>query len=219
MRVSVPGSLLVLSIALSSIAFAATAKSPNPSAASAPAPAAKLGQATFAGGCFWCEEATFEGLPGVVSVTSGYTGGHTVNPTYDQVTSETTGHKESVRIVFDPNKTSYAKLLQVFWHNVDPTQADGQFCDIGDSYRSAIYYMDDDQHRLAEQTKKQIEMSARLKGPIVTIIAPAGPFYPAEEYHQDFFKKNPKRYHEYRLGCGRDRRLAELWGRSASRPH
>ena len=175
-----------------------------------------VAQATFAGGCFWCEEATFEGLPGVISVVSGYTGGSTPNPTYEEVSSGRTGHAESVRITYDPSKTAYENLLDVFWHNVDPTQGDGQFCDIGRQYRSAIFYHDEGQRRLAVDTKARIERSGRLSKPIVTEIVPAGPFYPAEDYHQDFYRKNPVRYHAYRLGCGRDRRLAELWGKSGA---
>jgi len=182
----------------------------------APKPFAKMAQATFAGGCFWCEEATFEGLPGVISVVSGYTGGSTPNPTYEEVSSGRTGHAESVRITYDPSKTTYENLLDVFWHNVDPTQGDGQFCDIGRQYRSAIFYQDESQRRLAVDTKARIERSGRLSKPIVTEIVPAGPFYPAEDYHQDFYRKNPVRYHAYRLGCGRDRRLAELWGKSGA---
>ena len=169
--------------------------------------------AVFAGGCFWCEETAFEGVPGVVAVISGYTGGFKDNPTYEEVSSGTTGHAESVQVHYDPGVTSYAKLLDIFWHNVDPTQADGQFCDRGPEYRSVIFYHGEDQHRLALETEKQIQASGRLKKPIVTQIVPASTFYPAEEYHQDFYKKNPQRYHEYREGCGRDARLKELWGR------
>jgi peptide-methionine (S)-S-oxide reductase len=179
------------------------------------APAGERATALFAGGCFWCEETAFEGLPGVISVTSGYTGGQTKNPTYEQVSSGGTGHAESVEVVYDPAKTSYEKLLDVFWHNVDPTQANGQFCDHGTQYRSAIFYKDEAQRKAAEESKRRVEEQARFKGKIVTQIVPASTFYPAEEYHQDFYKKNPVRYQSYRQGCGRDARLKELWGDAA----
>lgn len=176
------------------------------------APAAGLAEATFAGGCFWCEETAFEQRPGVISVTSGYTGGQKLNPTYEEVSSGVTGHAESVDIVFDPKKISYERLLEIFWHNVDPTQADGQFCDHGNQYRSAIFYRGETQHRLAVEWEKKIEASGRFKQPIVTQIVAATTFYPAEEYHQDFFRKDPVRYQTYRAGCGRDQRLKQIWG-------
>ena len=177
--------------------------------------AAPLERATFAGGCFWCEEATFEGVPGVVSVTSGFSGGREKNPTYEWVSSGRTGHAESVEIVYDPRKIAYTKLLEIFWHNVDPTQADGQFCDHGYQYRSAIFYRGESQHRLAEQSKLAIGKSGRFRAPIVTQIVPFTGFYPAEAYHQDYSKKNPVAYDAYRAGCGRDRRLREIWGDQA----
>jgi len=183
-------------------------------AASADAPA-KLAQATFAGGCFWCMEAAFDGVPGVVSTTSGYTGGHSKNPSYGEVSSGSTGHAESVRVAYDPAKVSYAKLLDVYWHNIDPTDASGQFCDKGTQYRSAIFYQGDEQKRLAEESKRKIEKSGKVAKPIVTEIVPAGEFYPAEEYHQDYHQKNPIRYRYYRWGCGRDARLRQLWGDEA----
>lgn len=177
-------------------------------------PSAATQKATFAGGCFWCEETTFEGLPGVLSVTSGYTGGTKVNPTYEEVSGGGTGHAESVEVVFDPARVTYARLLDIFWRNIDPTQAEGQFCDHGHQYRSAIFYHDATQKSLAEASLARLRATPqRFKGAIVTEITAAGPFYPAEEYHQDFYKKNPERYHEYRLGCGRDRRLEQLWGK------
>jgi peptide-methionine (S)-S-oxide reductase len=179
------------------------------------APAASRETAIFAGGCFWCEETAFVGVPGVISVTSGYTGGQVKNPTYEQVSSGSTGHAESVQVVFDPTKTSYEKLLDVFWHNVDPTQANGQFCDHGNQYRSAIFYASESQRKAAEDSKRKLEEEPRFKGKIVTQIVAAGPFYRAEEYHQEFYKKNPTRYHEYRLGCGRDARLKQIWGDAA----
>ncbi len=171
--------------------------------------------AAFAGGCFWCEEAAFEGLPGVISVTSGYTGGHTKNPTYEEVSAGGTGHAESVEVLYDPGKTSYEKLLDVFWHNIDPFQKDGQFCDHGTQYRSAIFYKDEAQRRAAEESKRKLEEDPRFKGKIATEIVPAGPFYRAEEYHQQYARKNPLRYRVYRLGCGRDARLKEVWGEAA----
>ena len=182
----------------------------------AAAPSAAV--ATFAGGCFWCVETQFEGVPGVKSVVSGFTGGRELNPTYEQVSSGKTGHFESVEIRYDPNRVSYEKLLDMFWHSIDPTQGNGQFCDHGPQYRSAIFYHDEAQKRAAEASKKKIGASGVLKKSIVTSIMPAGPFYPAEEYHQDFWKKDPERYHSYRLGCGRDRRLAEVWGKLAAKP-
>jgi peptide-methionine (S)-S-oxide reductase len=184
---------------------------------SAAARAGERGEALFAGGCFWCEETAFEGVPGVSAVISGYTGGFKKNPTYEEVSSGSTGHAESVRVVYDPSKISYARLLEIFWHSVDPLSAGGQFCDRGTQYRSAIFYLDDAQKKAAEESKKQIE--AQLKQPVATEVVKAGEFYPAEEYHQDFFKKNPTRYYSYRLGCGRDRRLKELWGSQAIVAH
>jgi peptide-methionine (S)-S-oxide reductase len=171
--------------------------------------------ATFAGGCFWCMEHPFDQLEGVVSVTSGYTGGRTANPTYEQVSSGTTGHAESVQVVYDPAKVSYEKLLDVFWHNIDPLTANAQFCDRGTQYRSAIFYHDDEQRRLAEASKRQLESSGRFTQPIATEIVAASAFYPAEEYHQHYYRKNPVRYRFYRWNCGRDQRLKEVWGAEA----
>jgi peptide-methionine (S)-S-oxide reductase len=171
--------------------------------------------AIFAGGCFWCEETAFEGLPGVLAVTSGYTGGTVKNPTYEQVSSGSTGHAESVEVAFDPTKTSYEKLLEVFWHNVDPFQKDAQFCDHGNQYRSAIFYKDEAQKKVAEASKAKLEQDPKFKGKIVTEITAASAFYPAEEYHQDFWKKSPARYYSYRAGCGRDARLKQIWGEAA----
>ena len=172
-----------------------------------------LEKATFGMGCFWCAETAFEGLPGVVSVTSGYAGGSKKDPKYEEVAAGKTGHAECVQVVFDPQKIGYNDLLDIFWHNVDPTQARGQFCDHGDQYRSVILYDGDVQKRLAEDSKRKIETTPqRFEGKIVTGIEPASMFYPAEDYHQDFYKKDPERYESYRRGCGRDRRLQELWG-------
>jgi peptide-methionine (S)-S-oxide reductase len=178
-------------------------------AASGPA----LQKATFAGGCFWCMEPAFDKLEGVKSVVSGYTGGHKTNPTYEEVSSGATGHAESVEITYDPAVISYSKLLDVFWHNIDPTAKDRQFCDTGSQYRSAIFYHSEEQKRLAEASKKALEQSKRFPGPIYTEIVPATAFYPAEEYHQKYYQKNPIRYKYYRYSCGRDQRLKELWGK------
>jgi peptide-methionine (S)-S-oxide reductase len=175
-----------------------------------PASAAERGEALFAGGCFWCEEATFEGLPGVEQVISGFTGGTAKDPTYEQVSAGGTGHAEAVRVVFDPSKISYRQLLEVYWHNVDPVDGGGQFCDRGDQYRPAIYWLDEAQHKAIETSMKAVEK--QLKHKLAVEIRKAGPFYAAEAYHQDFFKTHAERYHEYRNGCGRDRRLMELWG-------
>ncbi len=171
-----------------------------------------LEKATFAGGCFWCMEPPFDKLPGVVSTTSGYTGGDKPNPTYDEVSSGRTGHAEAVQVLYDPKKIGYEKLLDVFWRNIDPTVRDRQFCDIGNQYRTAIFVHNDEQRRLAERSKAELSKSKPFKQEIVTPIVPAGEFWPAEAYHQDFYKKNPIRYKFYRDGCGRDARLKELWG-------
>ena len=172
--------------------------------------------ATLAGGCFWCMEPPFDELDGVVSTTSGYSGGHKSHPTYAEVSRGGTGHAEVVQVLYDPSKIGYARLLEVFWRNVDPTTPNRQFCDTGDQYRTAIFYHNAEQKRLAEQSKQKLEDSGKLGQPIVTEIVEAGEFWPAEEYHQDYYKKNPLRYKAYRYGCGRDRRLQELWGRGRS---
>ena len=172
----------------------------------------KLATATFAGGCFWCMEPPFDKLDGVVSTTYGYTGGQKVNPTYEEVSAGRTGHAESVQVVYDPAKIGFDKLLDVFWHNIDPLTADAQFCDHGTQYRSAIFYGDEAERQLAEASKAALERSGRFKSPIVTEIVPASAFYPAEDYHQDYYLKNPIRYKFYRYRCGRDQRLRELWG-------
>jgi peptide-methionine (S)-S-oxide reductase len=173
----------------------------------------RLEKATFAGGCFWCMEEAFEGAEGVVSVTSGYTGGHKAHPGYEEVSAGGTGHAEAVEILYDPAKVSYAKLLEVFWRNIDPTTPDRQFCDGGNQYRSAIFYQNETQKRLAEESKQAVEKSKPFKESIVTQIVPASPFYAAEDYHQDFYKKNPIRYKFYKYNCGRARRLEDLWGK------
>jgi peptide-methionine (S)-S-oxide reductase len=174
------------------------------------APAPQLATATFAGGCFWCMQPPFEKLHGVVSVKAGYTGGSTKNPSYEGVSAGGTGHRESVEIVYDPRLISYGQLLDVFWHNIDPTDSSGQFCDHGSQYRSAIFFHDAQQKALAEQSKSVVEK--QLHKNVVTDLVAASAFYSAEEYHQDYSKKNPVRYRFYRFNCGRDQRLTEVWG-------
>ena len=168
--------------------------------------------AVFAGGCFWCMEPPYDKLDGVLSTTSGYTGGSEVNPTYKQVASGRTSHREAVRIEYDPKRVSYERLLEVFWRNIDPLDGRGQFCDKGRHYTSAIYTLDDEQFAAAQESKVELVSEGKLKGEIKTEILPAGPFYPAEDYHQDYYRKNPIRYKYYRWGCGRDARLKKLWG-------
>lgn len=170
----------------------------------------RMEKATFAGGCFWCMEHPFDEIEGVISTTSGYNGGHKKNPSYEEVSAGRTGHAESVQVVYDPAKVSYERLLAVFWRNIDPLVANRQFCDVGNQYRSAIFYHDESQRRLAEESKQRLEKERGWK--IVTEIVPAGEFFPAEEYHQDYYRKNPIRYKFYRSNCGRDKRLRELWG-------
>jgi peptide-methionine (S)-S-oxide reductase len=169
--------------------------------------------ATFAGGCFWCMEKPFEVIDGVVSVTSGYTGGHKEHPTYKEVGSGRTGHAEAVRIVFDPQTVTYEELLEVYWRNIDPTTPDRQFCDAGFQYRPEIFYHDEMQLRAAEKSKQDLIKSGRVAR-VEVRISPASTFYVAEDYHQDFYQTNPEHYERYRMGCGRDRRLEELWGES-----
>jgi peptide-methionine (S)-S-oxide reductase len=174
-----------------------------------------LETATFAGGCFWCLEPPFDTLTGVISTTSGYTGGTTKNPRYEEVSAGNTGHAEAVQIKYDPSKISYSRLLQIFWHNIDPTTVNRQFCDSGNQYRSAIFYHNETQKKLAVKSKQVLEKTKTFRQTIVTEITPAGTFYPAEEYHQDYYRKNPLRYKYYRYSCGRDKRLEELWGSKA----
>jgi peptide-methionine (S)-S-oxide reductase len=183
----------------------------SPQAAAADTPTEGLAKATFAGGCFWCMEPPFDKLDGVISTTSGYTGGHVANPTYKQVSAGGTGHAEAVQIIYDSNKISYQQLLDVFWVNIDPEAENRQFCDGGTQYRSAIFYHDEAQRAAAEASKAAVEAGGKVKR-VVTEITPFEVFYPAEDYHQDYYLKNPLRYKYYRSGCGRDARLAELWG-------
>ena len=179
------------------------------------APAAPLQRATFAGGCFWCVESDFDKVDGVLSTTSGYTGGNVANPTYEQVSGKTTGHAEAVEIVFDPRKVSYEKLLDRYWHTIDPTTKDRQFCDVGSPYRTAIFAHDAAQLQAAKASLAAIEKSKPFKEPIVTELVMAGPFYAAEDDHQDYYQKNPLRYQYYRASCGRDARVKQLWGEQA----
>ena len=178
----------------------------------APAHAQKLEKATFAAGCFWCTEEAFEKVPGVVSAVSGYTGGKVKNPSYEQVSSGRTGHTEAVEVAFDPAKVSYEKLLETFWLNHDPTVRDRQFCDSGSQYRPEIFYHGEEQKRLAEASKAKWEKDKPFRAAILTPITAASDFYPAEEYHQDYYKKNPLQYRFYVTGCGRYARLDNLWG-------
>lgn len=173
--------------------------------------------AIFAGGCFWCVESDFDNVPGVVRTISGYTGGALMDPTYEQVSAGGTGHREAVQIFYDPTQVTYAMLLEIFWRSVDPTDDGGQFCDRGKSYETAIFATSLEQMRLAEDSKRQLQLSAVLDRPIVTPIEAAGSFYPAEDYHQDYYKKNPLRYKFYRYRCGRDARIQKLWGKDAHR--
>ncbi len=207
-------SLAALLVVLVAVLVAGPAAAASGSS-TAPAAAAR-DVAIFAGGCFWCLETAYEKQPGVLSAVSGYSGGAKRNPKYEEVGHGGTGHAEVVEVTFDPTKTSYAALLDLFWHNIDPTQANAQFCDRGDQYRSAIFWLTPAQRDAALASKRAIEISGVLKGrPIVTQIAKATPFYPAEDYHQDFWKKDPDRYFSYRKGCGRDARLREIWGDKA----
>jgi peptide-methionine (S)-S-oxide reductase len=169
-------------------------------------------KAYFAGGCFWCMEEAFEKVEGVLSATSGYMGGRVANPSYEEVSAGRTGHAESVEVVYDPSRVSYQKLLEAFWHNVDPLTPNAQFCDHGSQYRSAIFFQTDEEKRASETSKQALEQSKRFTEPIVTQIVQASQFYSAEEYHQDFYKKNPIRYKFYKYNCGRAQRLETLWG-------
>jgi peptide-methionine (S)-S-oxide reductase len=172
----------------------------------------KTESAIFAGGCFWCMEPPFDKLDGVISTTSGYTAGHKKNPTYKEVSAGSTGHTEAIEIIYDPKKITYAKLLDVFWKNIDPVAVDSQFCDAGSQYRSGIYYLDEKQRAEAQRSLQQLNENKSFKGEIATEILPASTFYPAEDYHQDYYQKNPLRYKYYRFACGRDQRLQEIWG-------
>jgi peptide-methionine (S)-S-oxide reductase len=206
--------LLVRTAAVAALSLLAATRPGGPDPAYPPT-RAELATALFAGGCFWSMEHPFDQLRGVVAVSVGYTGGHTKNPTYEEVSAGRTGHLEAVQVSYDPATVSYEKLVDAFWHSIDPVTPDGQFCDLGSQYRTAIFYHDSAQRRVAEESKRQLETSARFGRPIVTVIQPASEFYRAEEYHQHYYRKNPVRYNLYRVGCGRDHRLAELWGSAA----
>jgi peptide-methionine (S)-S-oxide reductase len=180
----------------------------------AASPSASVAKAYFAGGCFWCMEEAFEKVDGVLDAVSGYMGGTVKNPSYEQVSAGQTGHAESVEVRYDPAKVTYTQLLEAFWRNVDPVTPDGQFCDHGNQYRAAIFYQSDEEKRAAEESKRAIEQAKRFSSPVVTQLAAATEFYPAEDYHQDFYKKNPIRYKYYKFTCGRAQRLETLWGKS-----
>ncbi|MDO8252848.1 MAG: peptide-methionine (S)-S-oxide reductase MsrA [Rhodoferax sp.] len=209
----VAGTAALLSLAVLGSAQVNAQSSPS-GAAPVAAPAATA-KAVFAGGCFWCVESDFDKVPGVISTTSGYTGGQTVKPSYEQVSSHTTGHAEAVEVVFDPAKVSYQRLVEYFWRTIDPTVKDQQFCDIGSPYRTAIFAQDAEQLKTAQASRAALEKSKPFKALIVTEIVLASAFYPAEEYHQNYYKKNPIRYKYYRASCGRDARLKQLWGDQA----
>jgi methionine-S-sulfoxide reductase len=182
---------------------------------SAQADSEKLEKATFAGGCFWCMQPPYDNLPGVVSTTVGYAGGSVKDPTYEQVSTGKTGHAEAVQIVFDPSKTSYAQLLDVFWKNINPTTLNKQFADTGSQYRTAIFYHDETQQKVAIESKENLQNSGKFDKPIVTEIVPVKEFYPAEEYHQNFYKNHPLRYNSYKVGSGREGYLKETWGEAS----
>ncbi|RJS94061.1 peptide-methionine (S)-S-oxide reductase MsrA [Salinisphaera sp. Q1T1-3] len=210
--------LLCATLAWLVIAPAVTA-APGPEAPFKPADTGPhRSVAIFAGGCFWCVEEAFDHIKGVTQTINGYTGGHVANPSYEDVTSETSGHFEAVKVIYDPAEVGYAHLLQVFWHNIDPTDDKGQFCDRGSSYRARIFAVNPAQMKTAEHTKETLVADADAPHPITTQIVPATTFYPAESYHQNYYEKNPLRYKFYRNACGRDRTLDKLWGDQARKP-
>ncbi len=210
----------VLSFVLASASvFAMSCRAADPASGAEPpatpattATATATATATFAGGCFWCMEGPYDALDGVLATISGYTGGQLVNPTYEQVSSGGTGHAEALQVTYDPAKVTYERLLDVFWHNIDPVSREGQFCDRGNQYRSAVFYHDEAQRAAAETSLAALKANQPFKGEIATQVVAAGPFYAAEDYHQDYYRKNPLRYKYYRYSCGRDQRLTELWG-------
>ena len=213
-RIRVMPQAALLGVLLSLIAMTACAGPANDATSASSADNDTTESAIFAGGCFWCMEPPFDKLAGVISTTSGYTGGTQTNPTYEQVSAGGTGHTEAIEIVFDPAKVSYKQLLDVFWHNIDPFAVDQQFCDRGNQYRSGIFTIGPEQMRLAELSKDALVAGGKFDKPIVTQIVPASTFYPAEDYHQDYYQKNPVRYKFYRYNCGRDARLEQIWGSS-----
>jgi peptide-methionine (S)-S-oxide reductase len=210
--------LTLAAITLVAAIGAAFALCRGPASAQAPAPAEKpqvTEIATFAGGCFWCVESDFDKVDGVISTISGFMGGTTANPSYHEVSAGGTGHREVVQITFDPAKVSYKALVEHFWRTIDPYDAGGQFCDRGESYTTAIFAHTPEQKKIAEESKAELEKNGPLKQPIATVVRDAGPFTAAEDYHQDFYKKNPARYKFYRYGCGRDARVESIWGKAA----
>jgi peptide-methionine (S)-S-oxide reductase len=213
------GLIAVVLFVVSLFGFRQAGTSPPQSVRLAPLPVPGAGQrvATFAGGCFWSMQKAFDGVTGVVSTTAGYSGGTVAKPNYEDVETGSTGHAESVQLIYDPTRISYEQLLDIYWHHTDPLTPNAAFCDHGPQYRSIIFYRDGEQQRLAEASKRALDQSHRFPTPIVTAIQPATAFYPAEQYHQQFYKKNPVRYEAYRIGCGRDERIRELWGEVASR--
>ncbi len=206
--------LVALSILGSRLAGAAGPRDNGLAPALAPVPSDSQRIATFAGGCFWSMQKAFDGVAGVISTTAGYAGGTKADPSYENVETGNTGHAESVQLIYDPARISYERLLDIYWHHIDPLTPNAAFCDHGPQYRSIVFYGDAEQRRLAEASKQALNQSHQFKTPIVTAIEPATKFYPAEEYHQMFYKKNPARYEAYRIGCGRDARIRELWGES-----
>ncbi len=206
------GALALLGLAVVTSTPSRAQTAPMPASAAVPTVTAK---AIFAGGCFWCVESDFDKIPGVISTTSGYTGGKTAKPTYEQVSANNTGHAEAVEVLYDPARVTYQRLVEYFWRTIDPTVKDQQFCDRGSSYRSAIFPLNDEQLKIAQTSRAALEKTKPFKEPIVTEITLASAFYPAEEFHQDYYKKNPVRYKYYRNGCGRDARLVQLWGDKA----
>jgi peptide-methionine (S)-S-oxide reductase len=204
--------LLGLALLTSGLIRAGRGQEAGPAAAPVPNAAERV--AIFAGGCFWSMQKAFDGVAGVVSTTVGYAGGTKANPTYDEVGGGHTGHAESVRVIYDPALISYQRLLDIYWHHIDPLTLNAAFCDHGAQYRSIIFYGDAKERELAEGSKRELDQSHRFASPVVTAIQPATKFYPAEEYHQEYYKKNPASYERYRIGCGRDERIRELWKES-----
>ena len=207
--------IIAATCALAIFALGTNFAGASPRRAADPQPTMLQKVALFAGGCFWSMQKAFDGVAGVVSVTAGYAGGKASNPSYEQVETGATGHAESVKVIYDPDKITYEKLLDIYWHHIDPLTPNQAFCDRGPQYRSIIFYGDTAQKRAAEASKQALDASRRFPTPIVTAIEPATPFYPAEEYHQQFYKKNPVRYEAYRIGCRRDERTRQLWGEVA----
>ncbi|HET9404430.1 MAG TPA: peptide-methionine (S)-S-oxide reductase MsrA [Burkholderiales bacterium] len=202
--------LWAAALAIGAVSFVPAHAQPNPGAKPVTA------RATFAGGCFWCMEEVYDKVPGVIATTSGYMGGSVKNPSYELVSTGRTGHTEVVQVDYDPAKVSYARLVDVFWRNIDPTQKDAQFCDYGSQYRSGIFFHDEEQKRIAEASRTALQKSKPFKGEIVTEITKASEFYAAEGYHQGYYQKNPARYKFYKTGCGREARLQQLWGKPGS---